>query len=199
MCSKFSIDGFVHPLCRTPLCADGAFCATAYSPVMKKVIFRFKYKPFISDLVGILTDLFYESMIQNEAFISLLNKEKNIFCIPVPLYSKKLHRRGYNQSGLIANNLSNKFGWSYVDCLIRVRETKPQFGLTKKERIQNMKNAFSLRSNFKIKSRIKKTAFVVDDLLTTGITIREAAKVLKKNGFEKVFGLCLAGDHAFAK
>ncbi len=70
--------------------------------------------------------------------------------------------------------------------LIRVKNTHSQFSLDKKQRVENMKNAFGVRGDVQ-----GKIIFLLDDLVTTGSTLKEAAKVLKRNGAKQVWGVTL--------
>jgi competence protein ComFC len=189
VCNKNSADGLTHPGCKSKYVIDGAFSAIAYKGIVKKLIYNFKYKPYLSDLKKSLVELFYESVIQQEIFQKAYKTSPIL--IPIPLSKKRLKSRGYNHAELLAEGLSKSLNLKLIDALVRTRETKSQFGLTLKERKENIKNAFSLDSKFIIRNS---TIFLVDDILTTGSTLLEAAKILKKNGAKKVYGLTLARD-----
>jgi ComF family protein len=156
---------------------------------VKKLIYVFKYQPYVSDVQHVLIDLFYESVIQKEICIN--NMTADTVFVPIPLSAKKLQQRGYNQSLLLARGLAKKFTLPYADVLLRIKETKPQFGLQKNERKTNMKDAFAVK-----KGSFKKytSVFLVDDVLTTGATLSEAARVLKQNGVQNVWGITFARD-----
>lgn len=108
--------------------------------------------------------------------------------IPVPLHIKRLRERGFNQSLLLAravgrkNNIPvNPFG------LKRIRWTEPQVNLSGKERKINVKGAFEFHGDVK-----GKTVLLIDDVYTTGATVAECSKVLKKGGAKGVCVLTLA-------
>lgn len=189
VCGKGSIDGVTHPFCKTKYSIDGVFCAVAYRKVAKKLIFVLKYQPYVSDMQYILTDLLYESLIQKEHFIK--NVSQNIVCIPIPLSAEKLKLRGYNQSLLLAKGLAKKLSLPVTDILLRTKDTKPQFGLSRIERKTNMKDAFTMKKGIHPEYT---TVFLIDDVLTTGTTLLEAAKILKQHGFQKVWGVTFARD-----
>lgn len=170
---------------------DGLFSALAYKGVVKKLIYSFKYKPYLTDLREVLGDLFYESLIQQEGFMSALEK-KPIF-VPVPLHSSKLKSRGYNHAQILASQLATRFNLQLLEPLKRVRKTASQFGLKREERKENIAGAFAFISDKQQVIR-DKYVFLVDDIVTTGATLNEAAQVLKKAGAKKVFGLALAKD-----
>lgn len=117
--------------------------------------------------------------------------------VPIPLSGKRARKRGYNQAYILAKQIGRQLSLSVVDALARTKDTKPQFGLTKSERFNNMKNTFNIKDTFrKTRSSVVHHASIllVDDVLTTGATVMEAAKVLKKNGIQKVWALCVAAD-----
>lgn len=93
----------------------------------------------------------------------------------VPLHKNKLLERGYNQSALIAKNIAKYFEVPfYEDLLVKIKDTKTQSDLTYKERIKNVKGAFSVKCPDRICGR---TVLLVDDIYTTGSTMREVSKV----------------------
>lgn len=188
VCQNPSIDGLTHPKCLTKYSIDGAFSSLEYKGTVKKLLYVFKYKPFVSDLNKTLCDLFYEGIIQNEEFNRVLNED--FILIPIPLSKEKLRKRGYNQSEILAGSISQKLKLKAQNLLERVKNTKSQFSLSKEERRENIKEAFRIKRNV----QVPKYIFLIDDVLTTGSTLVEAANVLKRNGAEKVFGLTLARD-----
>src|SRR3989344_150419 len=70
VCGHPSIDGLTHPRCRSSYAIDGAFSSIPYKGVAKKLLYVFKYKPYVTAIQNLLGDLFYEGIIQNESFIS---------------------------------------------------------------------------------------------------------------------------------
>lgn len=105
--------------------------------------------------------------------------------LPVPLHRKRLFQRGYNQSYLLARELARAFEKPVeTEWLKRSRSTAPQFSLSRAERRENIKGAFAAMAGAPIKD---KALLLVDDVMTTGATLAEAAKTLKKAGAAKVF------------
>ena len=102
--------------------------------------------------------------------------------IPIPLHRKKKRLRGYNQAEIIARNLGEIMDIP-VDCksVIRNRYTRPQKELNDKERKKNLKQAFSITSQW----ANYKNVLVIDDIYTTGSTIDTVTKELKSRGREK--------------
>ena len=101
---------------------------------------------------------------------------------------KRLIKRKYNQSALLAHTISKKTKKKYLPVLKRIKFTESQGHLTTKERIKNVKNNFEINKKYK-KIIIGKTALLIDDVITTGATINECARVLKNNGFSRVLVL----------
>lgn len=110
------------------------------------------------------------------------------FIIPIPIHFKRLIKRKYNQSALLAHTISKKTKKKYLPVLKRIKFTESQGHLTTKERIKNVKNNFEINKKYK-KIIIGKTALLIDDVITTGATINECARVLKNNGFSRVLVL----------
>jgi len=108
--------------------------------------------------------------------------------VPVPLSIKGLRERGFNQSLLVARVLSKKMRIPLLmDTLFKIKETPPQIGLSAKERLSNIRKAFM------VKGKIEGLRlFLVDDVMTTGATVTECSKVLKKAGAKEVIVLTLA-------
>lgn len=124
--------------------------------------------------------------------------------IPVPLYPANLRERGFNQSELLAKGLIILLNRHYEEklvsdpppqllenILVRVRKTTSQTRLSREERLMNVESAFLVKNDQPIHS---KTVLLIDDVCTTGATLNECAKVLKKSGAKKVYGLTLARD-----
>jgi competence protein ComFC len=201
VCNQPSFNNLTHPRCRKRYAIDGCFSALPYSKTVQKLIYNFKYKPYLTDLKTVLADLFYESIIQNEQFNKQIQSGEWVF-VPVPLSDIKFRKRGYNQAEILAGELTKKFSIPISNFLKRSRETKTQVGMTNVQRKLNVKNVFEItnliprpRAQDRGESSIKNQSyFLVDDVVTSGSTLLEAAKVLKKNGAEKVFGLTLARD-----
>jgi len=110
--------------------------------------------------------------------------------IPIPLHTKRLRQRGFNQALLLAHAMSTAssipLSW---DNLVRVRPTRPQVELTGEERIKNVAGAFAVR---RLNEITAKRVMLVDDVFTTGATMNECAAVLKDAGAAQVVAFTLA-------
>ncbi|MCQ3032408.1 ComF family protein [Pseudomonas syringae] len=112
------------------------------------------------------------------------------FLLPVPLAVKRLRQRGYNQAAMLADWLGDQLELPVEDQLVlRTQETPPQQGLDAKARKRNLRNAFVVIDEEKIKG---KHVALVDDVLTTGSTADVIAKLLMKAGACRVDVYCLA-------
>lgn len=123
--------------------------------------------------------------------VELYNKNKMDIdmVIPVPLSSKRLHERGYNQSYLLALPFSVIIQKPISkQSLRRSKETKSQVGLDRHERLSNVTNAFTADS-----AQVgDKNILLIDDVSTTGATLEACAAALKNAGAKDIFGLTLA-------
>ena len=123
-------------------------------------------------------------------FKQLFNDWEVDIIIPIPLHHLKQADRGYNQSFYIAKGISTQTNISvYTSTIKRKRFTQSQTKLNQREREENMSGAFSIRRFSKV---IGKNVLLIDDVITTGATISECAKVLKNNGAKNVYAVSLA-------
>lgn len=191
LCGKGAVDGITHPHCQKAWGIDGCFIMYEYKAAIKKLLYVLKYKPYVTEVIPLLADLFYEGLIQHERVMTLL--QQNYVCLSaIPLHSKKLKQRGYNHAQLLANAVGKKLGVPVIDTLDRIKETHIQAGLSKQQRADNMKGAFSLKKGVYMKG---KTLLVIDDIVTTGVTFVEAGKILKKGGADAVYGIAFSGEN----
>lgn len=106
--------------------------------------------------------------------------DRETIIMPVPLHKKRLQKRGFNQALLLARALSKQFSLRLdYSTLKRIRHTAPQVDLGGKERQENVKKAFEIKGSLNLKSQ---KILLIDDVYTTGSTITECAKILKKAG-----------------
>lgn len=120
--------------------------------------------------------------------VAKMSVNESVCILPVPLFKKRLRRRGFNQSIELARALSKKTGWPMeLNKVVRVRETSAQTGLDAKARRKNIRGAFAV-----VEALAHKHVVLIDDVVTTGSTVNELARVLKKAGVEKITVLSLA-------
>jgi len=154
-----------------------------YTGVLRELILKFKEKDFLKTALG---NLLFSVVTKNIAL------EQFDLIVAVPLSKKKEFGRDYNQSQLLAELLADKTNKEVVGGnLIRIKDTKPQFELTRAERLVNLKDAFLVKDPLVFKN---KNIVLVDDIATTCSTLEECSTVLKKAGAKKVFCAVLARD-----
>jgi len=154
--------------------------------VVKKLINQFKYKPYLKDLAKTIAFLIILHLILKDK----LNHFKNFILIPIPLHKKRLKQRGYNQAKEIAKEISFFLKTVFApDVLIKTKNTPSQVNLKKEEREKNVINSFSVSQTKKI---LNKKILLIDDVMTTGATLKEAARVLKRAGADKISAIVIA-------
>lgn len=148
--------------------------------VFTKLIEYYKYS-YVYEAGEALQRLIHKST-QN------MREFKEVDCvIPIPLHRKRFAYRGYNQSDILASALGDVFECKTIGALKRVKATQQQARLSRQGRTENMKDSFVCCD----KTIQKKSVLLVDDVFTTGATMAEAAKVLKKNGATRVIGFAV--------
>lgn len=112
----------------------------------------------------------------------------------VPLYVSKERSRGFNQAEAMGVSLARVLGLQYASLLSRKRATRAQYGLGKKEREENVRGAFAISNKLLATGHelAGRNILLVDDVWTTGATMKECAKVLKRNGVREAWGIALA-------
>lgn len=177
----------LHQKYQTRNLADLYFALPYQNRLVKKLIQKFKYEPFIKELAQSLVSL----MITH---FQLSSKSKTDFSgsllIPVPLGKKRLKWRGFNQAEEIGKELSSCLKVPLLEnVLIKIKETRPQVRLLGKERKENLRGGFLVRAQETIRS---KKIILVDDVYTTGSTMEECAKVLREAGAKEIIGIVVA-------
>jgi ComF family protein len=154
-----------------------------YRGALKEVIHLFKFEKR-KNLVTRLSRLLHETFIEH---FNDLNIE---WIVPVPLHKKRYQERGFNQCEMLARGLGKRSRIAVsANNLIKVKHTQPQTGLTDKQRSKNVKNAFRVR---KPKQLAGRRVLLVDDVFTTGATLNECTRALKRAGAREVYVLTLA-------
>jgi ComF family protein len=103
--------------------------------------------------------------------------------VPVPLHPAKRRERGFNQAELLAESLTDRVSAPLRPVLERTRYTTTQTAFDRSERMENLRGAFRLRKNSDVRHL---RVLLIDDVLTTGSTLSECARVLKKAGATSV-------------
>ena len=211
-CKKANDFGQFCPPCRVLYGLDGVWIAALYDDkLINLAIKKLKYH-FISSLAGALGELliiFTDNLINQAGVLKAglregvswqdLDRAKNAplaildfkadLVIPVPLSAKRLRWRGFNQAETLARIFSRAYGLEInTRDLIRIKHRTAQAKLNEIKRLENIKNCFVWRGG----NLNKRNIILIDDVVTTGATLNECAKVLKANGAGEVFGLVAA-------
>lgn len=112
------------------------------------------------------------------------------YLIPVPLHRSRKAFRGFNQSELLGEYLEKKLGIKILrNLLIKNKKTKDQHNLNENDRKKNLRDVFHIKDGSLIRDR---NILVIDDILTTGTTLKNCGEILKKQGPKEIYGLTLA-------
>ena len=168
---------------RKPPRYDAARAPYLYAGTLLEALRLFKYgrKSLLGPALGGLLARFAREW---------LAEPQDLLVLPVPLHPRKVRERGFNQSLLLAQPVARELQ-SRLDfrCLKRVRYTAPQTGLGKEERRRNVRNAFEVAAPGAVDGH---AVLLIDDVYTTGNTLNECARVLRKAGCRQVLCLTLA-------
>jgi ComF family protein len=156
----------------------------AYGGTLKDVILLFKYRkyaPLSRPLAG-----FAERCLASDPKLWAGAD----FLVPVPLHPARKRERGFNQSRLLARDLARLRGLEVLGgCLVKAKNIPPQATLRAADRERNVKKAYAVKRPAKVRG---KTLVLVDDVTTTGATLRECARVLVEAGANEVRAITLA-------
>jgi ComF family protein len=109
--------------------------------------------------------------------------------VPVPLFGARGRHREFNQAAVLAGMVGKQAGIPVADCLLRTRNTTSQVSYDRERRMENLRNAFQMRHNTDMRGR---HLVLVDDVLTTGSTLDECARVLLDGGAASVRAITVA-------
>ena len=185
-CRRLSDQFKICPSCRRHSALTGLIMYGYWQTPLKELVYGFKYyriRP-LADILGNCLTVTATKFFQHPGGAGPV-------LIPVPLHRGRLWDRGFNQAQLLADYVGHQLAWPVASVLVRRKFTQPQFGLSKSSRQDNLEGAFCLRADQKT-ALIGRTVLLVDDIVTTGATLNECAKILKQNGAKEVWGLVLA-------
>ncbi len=155
---------------------DGGFPLLHYVPPVSDSVAAIKYrgkKEYVSFYAERIAARFGETF-------GMLGVEG---LVPIPIHKNRLKKRGFNQAGLLADEISGLTGLPVLDILERRIDTIPQKTLGNEERFKNLEKALCLKTADMEGKRL----LIVDDIFTTGSTVNAAAKILKAAGAKKVY------------
>ncbi len=149
---------------------DRLISCVEYSGTLKTSLHRYKFRGR-SDLHSAFSKLLIERLVKED----VTNFDA---VVPVPLSKKRFFERGYNQSALIARDIAMRFNVPCIEtALIRKQHTQPQSTLRYQYREFNVRGAFFLKNSIDVRG---KHILLVDDIFTTGATVRDASRALSK-------------------
>lgn len=160
------------------------YCAGVYEKNLQKLIRGLKYHKQ-KDLAYFLAKFMFE-------YWQKITDKKSFQIVPVPIYYKRKKKRKYNHMELTGIEFCRLGGYNYNPNLIeRIKDTRPQYKLSKEERIKNLSNAFKVNKD----NIMDGTVLLIDDICTTGSTFEEMIKELNKNGITDI--VCLTATTPF--
>jgi len=182
-------------LLRCPVCRrldrpfSRAVAYGSYDGGLRELIHLLKYNG-VRPAARVLGRMLAESLLRLESEF----EDEEIVIVPVPLYKGKRRQRGFNQAEIITREalkiypVKARFALA-LDVLLRIRDTHSQIGLTSHQRRENMRGAFAVSSAAQVAGR---PVVIVDDVYTTGTTVTECARVLRKAGAARVWVVSVA-------
>ncbi len=185
-CEKPGFEKGICPACAEQTNVKLIVPACAYTDTaVGQLVESFKYN-FMESASMILNKVL-ATQIEN---LRLKNHIYGIPVVPIPLHKKRYLERGFNQSEKLCDFLTKRYDSRLKSELLqRQKYTAQQAKLKRKERLANLKDCFAVN----LTEKIPESVIIVDDVLTTGVTMREASQALKKAGVKNI--ICLAVCH----
>lgn len=191
LCAKCSepFDGAIHTEFTCANCAhrtlafDAAISAYRSRGVVRFVILQLKYNRQLH-LRHPVAEWLQEAMKDER-----LSRRRFDLMVPVPLHRARFRERGFNQAEVLAKILSKKVNVPLGRVLDRIRYTRTQTAFDRTDRMENLRGAFCLRKNVNVRGL---HVLLVDDILTTGSTLSECARVLRQKGAHSVYAVTAA-------
>lgn len=191
VCNAETESGVFCPACRRSelfleampglLNLDGAVMGYKYSGALKEMLHKLKFEG---------ESKFLQPLAEEAAFLAQAYSESNFdMVVSVPTDEARRKQRGFDiPESIFAQALAIKGTWQ-PQVLMRIRATVPQYGLAPDKRRSNVRGCFAVQGDVR-----GKKILLVDDILTTGATLDEAAKTLKQAGAKSVYALTLCGS-----
>lgn len=167
-------------------------CFDYHTPLIRQAIWELKYRgnPKVASLLG---QILYEEIIAELAEKSIFEKFDNPLMAPVPLSKKRLRERGFNQSELLAKEIikndSQKMFTLDTKSFLKIKDTSPQTKISREKRLKNLTDCFQVARPEIIGGR---NIILIDDVSTTGATLKEARLTLLNSGAKSVIAFTVA-------
>lgn len=188
VCEQGSYFGQTHGLCKTKYSLDGLTSLFVFEGIIRQAIHKLKYR-LVTDLKDELFSAILRQAKQQPGLSNFIKQYQPVV-VPIPLYWHKENIRGFNQSSLLGQTIAKEFDLIFSDkILVRQKPGVSQTKLSATERRHNIKDAFSV---FPIVHDSLPNILIVDDVWTTGATLKMACSLLKHSGAQKVWGFTIA-------
>ena len=169
--------------CQNESDLDLVYSLGAFDDSYQNLIYAFKYDQ-LTNLGKRLGTALGEQIKEDKRFTGL------DFLIPVPLHPSRKRKRGFNQSEILTDEISQKIGLPALkDVLRKKKRTKDQTNLNAMQREENVRGAFEIKNKDMV---LNKNIVLVDDVITTGATLKECARTLAQAGASRILGLTVA-------
>lgn len=191
-CHQPSPGGTTHDACKEQVHLEGVVVTHRKQDILKQLIHLLKYH-HVTDIAQVMAQMMVRS-VERDPLSEALLLCRDVVLVPVPLHPRREWHRGYNQAALIAQQLGALWNVPVLNTLLRrLRHTQPQAQLSRAARMKNMHNMFALTDDDKSTS-VPSTVVLVDDVMTTGATMNDAARALKDAGVSTVYGLVVVRE-----
>lgn len=191
VCERNQPLGETHFHCRTGHTLGGLVYFYNYQGVIREAIHKLKYR-HVTDLVLELENTILDKFDTLESVYTSILRRIEVSkptVVPIPLFWYRENRRGFNQASLFGRAIAKHFNLPFNDeILIRTKPNVSQTKLSYRDREKNVEGVFSVFSQ----SLITDHCLLVDDVWTTGATMKEACRVLKEAGAREVWGIAIA-------
>ena len=169
ICGINNVDGVCDVCATTPPRYGKLRTIAFYDTILQKIIHLYKFEK-------------RKSLAKHLSYLMIKHQPKDCdykeydYILPIPIHRNRLRERGFNQSTLLAQSISNEIGINIcTDALIRSKNTSPQSSLTRDARQTNVVGAFGIKNRNLIRG---KRILILDDVFTTGATVNEAVNIL---------------------
>lgn len=156
-----------------------------YREIIRDLIIKYKFNDY-----SYIYKTFATFFVKNKKLFEILKTYDEI--IPVPISKERMKERGYNQSELIAKEMAKKVGIKFNNTqIIKIHDNSRQSDLNKEQRRENVKGKYKINENIKNEN---KSILLFDDIITTGNTLKECAKLLSRTKPNKIGVFTIAKD-----
>lgn len=159
------------------------YACTLYDEITKRLIKDLKYHNK-KQLAPLQAQIMFE-------YWQELHKSEEYLILPVPIHKQRKKERKYNHMDIVADEFAKLTKYQVnKNFLLRTKDTQKQFNLNKQERIKNIKGAFDINNEESIPTDTN--LLIIDDITSSGITLEEIIKLLRKNGYKRITALALS-------